>query len=67
MKRPHQAATNEQIPVSATPTFHIKTCRNCEGKDPCTCSIGHNHAFSCCNAGRVTLGPMDGHAPPGDE
>lgn len=49
------------------PDFHIKTCRNCKGKDPCTCLIGHNHAFSCCNAGRVTLGPMDGDAPPGDE
>ena len=49
--------------MTATPAFHIKTCRNCKGKDPCTCSIDHNHAFSCCNAGRVTLGPMDGYAP----
>lgn len=53
--------------MRATPTFHIKTCRNCHGKDPCTCSIGHNHAFSCCNAGLVTFGLMDGYAPPGDE
>ena len=48
------------------PAFHIKTCRNCKGKDPCACSIGHNHAFSCCNVGRISLGPMDGYAPPGD-
>ena len=50
--------------TGTAPAFHIKTCRNCEGKDPCVCSLDRNHEFTCCNYGRITLGPMDGWAPP---
>ena len=38
--------------------FHIKTCRNCEGQDPCLCSQNRNHAFVCCNYGKIDLGPL---------
>ena len=52
--------------TGASRSFHLKTCRNCKGKDPCVCSLGRNHEFTCCNYGRITLGPMDGYEPPSE-